>query len=54
MPYPNSKLTGRISDIEPILDPNLRTAKVRIEVSNPGFLRVGMFVTATFESKEMA
>ena len=48
--YPNSKLTGRISDIEPILDPTLRTAKVRIEVSNPGFLRVGMFVTATFDS----
>jgi len=49
--YPGKTLTGRISDIEPILDPNLRTAKVRIEVRNPGFLKVGMFVTATFQSK---
>jgi cobalt-zinc-cadmium efflux system membrane fusion protein len=49
--YPDRALAGRISDIEPILDPNLRTAKVRIEVPNPGILKVGMFVTATFESK---
>jgi cobalt-zinc-cadmium efflux system membrane fusion protein len=49
--YPDRELTGRISDIEPILDPNIRTAKVRIEVPNPGMLKVGMFVTATFESK---
>src|SRR5262249_16727520 len=46
--YPNRTLTGRISNIGPILDPNLRTAKVRIEVANPGLMRVGMFVTATF------
>lgn len=49
--YPDRELTGRISDIQPILDANLRTAKVRIEVRNPGILKVGMFVTATFESK---
>jgi cobalt-zinc-cadmium efflux system membrane fusion protein len=49
--YPDWELTGRISDIEPILDPNIRTAKVRIEVPNPGMLKVGMFVSATFESK---
>jgi cobalt-zinc-cadmium efflux system membrane fusion protein len=49
--YPDRELTGRISDIVPILDPNMRTAKVRIEVRNPGILRVGMFVTAVFESK---
>lgn len=48
--YPNSPLTGHISDVGPILDPNIRTAKVRIEVPNPGILRLGMFVTATFES----
>jgi cobalt-zinc-cadmium efflux system membrane fusion protein len=36
----------------PILDPNLRTAKVRIEVSNPGLLRLGMFVTATFRGQQ--
>ena len=50
--YPGRQLTGRISDIEPILDPSIRTAKVRIELPNPGFLKIGMFVTATFQSKE--
>jgi cobalt-zinc-cadmium efflux system membrane fusion protein len=46
--YPNLVLKGRISNIGPILDPNIRTAKVRLEVENPGKLRLGMFVTATF------
>jgi cobalt-zinc-cadmium efflux system membrane fusion protein len=46
--YPDKALKGRISNIGPILDPNLRTAKVRLEVENPGLLRLGMFVTATF------
>ncbi len=50
--YPGRPLTGRISNIEPILDPSIRTAKVRIELPNPGFLKIGMFVTATFQSKE--
>ncbi len=45
-------MTGRISDIGPVLDPSLRTAKVRIEVANPGFLKLGMFVTATFTSSK--
>ncbi len=49
--YPHRPLTGRISDIGPILDPSLRTAKVRIQVTNPGFLRLGMFATATFTSR---
>jgi cobalt-zinc-cadmium efflux system membrane fusion protein len=46
--YPDQRLTGHISDIGVILDPALRTAKIRIEVANPGLLRIGMFVTATF------
>ncbi len=46
--YPDLALKGRIANIAPVLDPNLRTAKVRLEVSNPGMLRLGMFVTATF------
>jgi cobalt-zinc-cadmium efflux system membrane fusion protein len=46
--YPDLKLTGRVDNISAVLDPNIRTAKVRIEVANPGVLRVGMFVTATF------
>ena len=49
--FPDRPLTGRISDIGPILDPSIRTAKVRIEVSNPGFLRLGMFGAATFTSR---
>jgi cobalt-zinc-cadmium efflux system membrane fusion protein len=50
--YPGRPLTGRISDIEPVLDPSIRTAKVRVELPNPGFLKMGMFVTAAFQSKE--
>jgi len=51
--YPNNKvLKGRIDNILPVLDPNIRTAKVRIEVPNPGIMRVGMFVTATFYGKQ--
>ncbi|HUE05310.1 MAG TPA: efflux RND transporter periplasmic adaptor subunit [Bryobacteraceae bacterium] len=46
--YPNRVLKARISNILPIVDPNIRTAKVRLEVENPGLMRVGMFVTATF------
>jgi cobalt-zinc-cadmium efflux system membrane fusion protein len=46
--YPNRILKGRISNILPIVDPNIRTAKVRLEVQNPGLMRLGMFVTATF------
>jgi len=45
--YPNRVFTGRISNVGPILDPSLRTAKVRIEVKNPGVIKVGMFVSAT-------
>jgi cobalt-zinc-cadmium efflux system membrane fusion protein len=49
--FPDRPLTGRISDVGPVLDPSLRTAKVRIEVANPGFLKLGMFATATFTSR---
>lgn len=49
--YPGKVLKGRVSDISPVLDPTIRTAKVRIEVRNPGLLRLGMFVTATLLSR---
>jgi len=49
--YPDRVLTGRVSDIGPVLDPSIRTAKVRIEIPNPGILKLGMFVTATFEAR---
>ena len=45
--YPDRTFTGRINNVGPILDPSLRTAKVRIEVKNPGVMKVGMFVSAT-------
>jgi membrane fusion protein, heavy metal efflux system len=49
--YPDRAFAGKISNIGAILDPNLRTAKVRIEGSNPGIMRLGMFVTATFQGQ---
>ena len=49
--YPDKTFKGRIDNILPVLDPNIRTAKVRLEVANPGMMRVGMFVTATFYGK---
>jgi membrane fusion protein, heavy metal efflux system len=49
--YPDKAFKGRIDNILPVLDPNIRTAKVRLEVANPGMMRVGMFVTATFYGK---
>jgi cobalt-zinc-cadmium efflux system membrane fusion protein len=50
--FPNRAFKGRVDNILPVLDPNLHTAKVRIEVRNPGPIRAGMFVTATFYGKE--
>jgi len=50
--YPDKVFTGRISNVGPVLDPTLRTAKVRIEVHNSGIMRVGMFVTATFHGQK--
>jgi cobalt-zinc-cadmium efflux system membrane fusion protein len=51
--YPDTVLEGRVSNIGAILDPNIRTAKVRLEVPNPnGMMRPGMFATATFYSLE--
>ena len=49
--YPERVLKGRIGAIMPIMDPNIRTTKVRLEVENQGLMRVGMFVTATFHGE---
>jgi cobalt-zinc-cadmium efflux system membrane fusion protein len=47
--YPNQVLKGTVSNVGALLDPTIRTAKVRIQVTNPGgIMRVGMFATATF------
>ena len=50
--YPDQVLKGRVDNILSTLDPNLRTAKVRLEVKNPGMMRIGMFATATFYGKQ--
>jgi cobalt-zinc-cadmium efflux system membrane fusion protein len=49
--YPGRTMCARIDNIGPILDPNTRTAKVRLQVPNPGSMRLGMFVTATFHGE---
>jgi membrane fusion protein, heavy metal efflux system len=49
--YPDKVYRARVVNIGPIMDPNIRTAKVRLEMPNPGNMRVGMFVTATFYGK---
>ena len=46
--YPQRVLKARIANIGQIMDPNLHTVKVRLEVENPGLMPFGMFVTATF------
>jgi cobalt-zinc-cadmium efflux system membrane fusion protein len=46
--YPDRVLKARINNILPVLDPTIRTTKVRLEMENPGLLRLGMFVAATF------
>jgi cobalt-zinc-cadmium efflux system membrane fusion protein len=47
--YPTLTLRGRVSYIDPRVDPQTRTAKVRVEVPNAeGRLRLGMYVTLTF------
>lgn len=50
--YPGKVFTGHIGNVSPVLDPTLRSAKVRIEVRNPGLMKLGMFVTATFHSQK--
>jgi cobalt-zinc-cadmium efflux system membrane fusion protein len=51
--YPDQVFRAKISNIGPILDPTIRTAKVRLEVENSGLMRIGMFVTATFHGSDV-
>ena len=51
--YPDQTLKGTVSNIGSILDPSIRTAKVRIEVANPGgMMRPGMFGSVILYGKE--
>lgn len=52
--YPDKTYRGKVADISRVLDPNLRSAKVRIVLANPaGTLRPGMYASATFHSRKM-
>jgi cobalt-zinc-cadmium efflux system membrane fusion protein len=49
--YPGLSLRGRVSYIDPQLNASTRTAKARIEVTNPrGELRLGMFTDVAIET----
>jgi membrane fusion protein, heavy metal efflux system len=51
--YPDKVYHGKVADISRVLDPNTRSAKVRIILSNAdGRLRPGMFAVATFRSRK--
>jgi hypothetical protein len=53
--YPDVVLPGRVSYIDPQVNPTTRTAKVRIEVLNPREqLRLGMFADVSIEGAEHA
>ena len=52
--FPDRVVTGTIGDVGAMLDPALRTGKVRVQVPNPGFfMRLGMFATATLRGKTL-
>jgi len=48
--YPGRTYRGVVDYIEPRVDPQTRTAKVRVTMQNPGLaLRMGMYVDLTFK-----
>lgn len=47
--YPGRVFRGRVSYVDPRVDPATRTAQVRIELANPGqALKIGMYVNIAF------
>jgi len=52
--FPDRVFKGRVADISRVLDPNTRSAKVRIVLGNAdGALRPGMYAVATFRSRKL-
>jgi multidrug efflux pump subunit AcrA (membrane-fusion protein) len=52
--YPDKVYQGKVADVSRVLDPNLRSAKVRIVLPNPdGSMRPNMYAQATFRSRKM-
>jgi len=51
--FPNRTFTGKVAFIDPLLDPNTRTAKVRLSFANPsGDLRPEMFGDVVLQGAE--
>jgi cobalt-zinc-cadmium efflux system membrane fusion protein len=49
--YPGTTLRGRVAYIDPRMDTQTRTAKIRVALANPdGRLRLGMFVSVAFRT----
>jgi membrane fusion protein, heavy metal efflux system len=47
--YPDRVFRGRVSYVDPKIDPATRTAQVRIELANPGqMFKIGMYVNVAF------
>jgi len=52
--FPERTFHGKVADISRVLDPNTRSAKVRIVLPNgDGSLRPGMFAVANFRSRKL-
>lgn len=52
--FPERAFHGKVADISRVLDPNTRSAKVRIVLGNSdGALRPGMFAVAKFRSRRL-
>jgi cobalt-zinc-cadmium efflux system membrane fusion protein len=52
--FPDRMFHGKVADISRVLDPNTRSAKVRIVLPNgDGALRPGMFALAKFRSRKL-
>jgi membrane fusion protein, heavy metal efflux system len=52
--FPDRVFKGTVADISRVLDPNTRSAKVRIVLGNEdGALRPGMYAVATFRSRKL-
>ncbi len=53
--YPGRVFRGRVSYVDPKIDPATRTAQVRIELNNPGqILKIGMYVNVGFAALGLA
>lgn len=53
--FPDRVFRGKVDEISRVLDPNTRSAKVRVVLGNSdGSLRPGMFAVATFRSRRLS